>query len=71
VRGSRHDGGGRACCESLTTGLVTDASPRGRGHGRMGLSVFRTHEDPQPTSEFNAACPCPDGLMQDETQEGG
>ena len=25
---------------------------------------------PQPTSEFYAACPCPDGLMQDETQEG-
>jgi hypothetical protein len=24
--------------------------------------------DPQPTSEFYAACPCPDGLMQDETQ---
>jgi hypothetical protein len=22
-----------------------------------------------PTSEFVAACPCPDGLMQDETQE--
>jgi hypothetical protein len=24
--------------------------------------------DPQPTSKFYAACPCPDGLMQDETQ---
>jgi hypothetical protein len=24
--------------------------------------------DPQPTSEFYAACPCSDGLMQDETQ---
>jgi hypothetical protein len=35
------------------------------------LSAFRTHEDPQPTSEFVAACPCPDGLMQDGTQEGG
>jgi hypothetical protein len=35
------------------------------------LSVFWTREDPQPTSEFDAACPCPDGLMQDETQEGG
>jgi hypothetical protein len=35
------------------------------------LSAFWTHEDPQPTSEFDAACPCPDGLMQDETQEGG
>jgi hypothetical protein len=35
------------------------------------LSAFRTREDPQPTSEFVAACPCPDGLMQDGTQEGG
>jgi hypothetical protein len=25
----------------------------------------------EPTSEFCAACPYPDGLMQDETQEGG
>jgi hypothetical protein len=25
-------------------------------------------EDPQPTSKFYVACPCPDGLMQDETQ---
>jgi hypothetical protein len=25
--------------------------------------------DPQPTSKSNAACPCPDGLMQDETQD--
>jgi hypothetical protein len=24
--------------------------------------------DPQPTSEFYAACLCPNGLMQDETQ---
>ena len=35
------------------------------------LSTFWTREDPQPTSEFVAACPCPDGLMQDGTQEGG
>jgi hypothetical protein len=35
------------------------------------LSTFRTREDPRLTSEFDAACPCPDGLMQDETQEGG
>jgi hypothetical protein len=35
------------------------------------LSAFWTREDPQPTSEFDAACPCPDGLMQDETREGG
>jgi hypothetical protein len=34
------------------------------------LSAFRTHEDRQPTSKFIAACPCPDGLMQDRTQEG-
>jgi hypothetical protein len=35
------------------------------------LSAFWTREDPQPTSEFIAACPCPDGLMQDGTQEEG
>jgi hypothetical protein len=35
------------------------------------LSAFRTQEDRQPTSEFIAACPCPDGLMQDGTQAGG
>jgi hypothetical protein len=34
------------------------------------VSAFRTREDPQPTSEFDVVCPCPDGLMQDETQEG-
>jgi hypothetical protein len=34
------------------------------------LSAFRIREDCQPTSEFVAACPCPDGLMQDGTQEG-
>jgi hypothetical protein len=34
------------------------------------LSAFRTREDRQPTSKFVAACPCPDGLMQDGTQEG-
>jgi hypothetical protein len=34
------------------------------------VSAFRTREDRQPTSEFVAACPCPDGLMQDGTQEG-
>jgi hypothetical protein len=32
--------------------------------------VFRTRGDRQPTSKFVAACPCPDGLMQDGTQEG-
>jgi hypothetical protein len=35
------------------------------------LSAFWTREDPQPTSEFDVVCPCPDGLTQDETQEGG
>jgi hypothetical protein len=34
------------------------------------MPVFRTREDRQPTSEFVAACPCPDGLMQDGTQKG-
>jgi hypothetical protein len=34
------------------------------------LSAFWTREDPQSTSEFDVACPCPDWLMQDETQEG-
>jgi hypothetical protein len=34
------------------------------------LSAFRTRKDRQPTSEFVAACPFPDGLMQDGTQEG-
>jgi hypothetical protein len=37
----------------------------------MHLSAFWTRVDPQPTSEFDAACPCPDELMQDETQKGG
>jgi hypothetical protein len=35
------------------------------------LSAFWTRVDPQPTSEFDVACPYPDGLMQDETREGG
>jgi hypothetical protein len=34
------------------------------------LSAFWTREDRQSTSKFVAACPCPDGLMQDGTQEG-
>jgi hypothetical protein len=34
------------------------------------LSAFRTREDRQPTSKFVVVCPCPDGLMQDGTQEG-
>jgi hypothetical protein len=37
----------------------------------MDLSAFQTREDRQPTSEFVAACPYPDGLMQDVTQTGG
>jgi hypothetical protein len=35
------------------------------------LSAFWTREARQPTSEFVAAFPCPDGLMQDGTQAGG
>jgi hypothetical protein len=34
------------------------------------LSAFWTREDRQPISKFVTACPCPDGLMQDGTQEG-
>jgi hypothetical protein len=34
------------------------------------VSVFRTHEDRQPTIKFVVACPCPDGLMQDGIQRG-
>jgi hypothetical protein len=36
------------------------------------LSVFRTPEDPQPGRPVNfvVACPCPDELAQDGTQEG-
>jgi hypothetical protein len=45
--------------------------PRSGPNLARQLSTFRTHEDPQPTIEFDATCPCPDGLMQDETQEGG
>jgi hypothetical protein len=33
------------------------------------VSAFQTREDRQPTSKFVVACPCPDGLMQDGTQE--
>jgi hypothetical protein len=35
------------------------------------MLAFWTREDRQPTSEFIAACPYPDGLMQDGTQAGG
>jgi hypothetical protein len=38
---------------------------------RHQVSAFWTREDSQLTSEFDVACPCPDGLMQDETREGG
>jgi hypothetical protein len=34
------------------------------------LSAFRIRKNRQPTSKFVVACPCPDGLMQDGTQEG-
>jgi hypothetical protein len=36
----------------------------------LQVSAFWTREDRQPTSKFVAACPYPDGLMQDGTQEG-
>jgi hypothetical protein len=36
-----------------------------------GAPTVGAREDPQPTNEFDVVCPCPDGLMQDETQEGG
>ena len=44
-------------------------NPR-RGAGQV-VSTFRTREDRQPTNEFIAVCPCPDGLIQDGTQAGG
>jgi hypothetical protein len=44
----------------------TQRSPTWRANCRR----FWTREDRQPTSKFFAACPCPDGLMQDGTQEG-
>jgi hypothetical protein len=34
------------------------------------VSAFRTREDHQPTSKFVIACACPDGLIQDRTQDG-
>jgi hypothetical protein len=38
-----------------------------------GYVVFVGVSDPEvsgPTSKFVAACPCPDGLTRDGTQEG-
>ena len=35
------------------------------------VSAFRTRGVPGPTSEIVAACPCPDGLARDGTQEVG
>jgi hypothetical protein len=32
--------------------------------------VFWTREDPHLTSEFDAVCPCPDGLMQVKHERG-
>jgi hypothetical protein len=56
----------------LVEGMVSIVRRSAQAHRLpTDLSVFRTREDPQPTSEFVAACPCPDGLMQDGTQEGG
>jgi hypothetical protein len=45
--------------------------PRSSPYLARQLSAFWTREDPQPTSEFDATCPCLDGLIQDETQEKG
>jgi hypothetical protein len=57
---------------SRLTSPSSSLCPRIPSHDtEMLLSVFWTRGDPQPTSEFYIACPCPDGLMQDETQEGG
>jgi hypothetical protein len=42
----------------------------GTSSTEIKVSAFWTCEDPQPTSEFVAACPCPDGLMQDEHKRG-
>jgi hypothetical protein len=42
-----------------------------RGHRGCNLSAFRTRGVPGPTSEIVAACPCPDGLARDGTQEVG
>jgi hypothetical protein len=41
--------------------------------GRFGLCRRFGPGGPStgPTSEFYAVCPCPDGLMQDGTQEEG
>jgi hypothetical protein len=36
-------------------------------HYTMGICRCFEPGGPQLTSEFYAACPCPDGLMQDET----
>jgi hypothetical protein len=51
--------------DMLSTAL--DIGHVGWYHYGVQMSAFRTREDPQPTSEFFAACPCPDGLMQDGT----
>jgi hypothetical protein len=32
------------------------------------ISAFRNQGGPGPTSKFVAACPCPDGSVQDGTQ---
>jgi hypothetical protein len=54
----------------VRTSLCALGRPPFAGAARQ-LSAFWTREDPQPTSEFDATCPCPDGLMQDGTQGGG
>jgi hypothetical protein len=51
--------------ESDASALMKD---KGVLNTNLNLSVFRTRgPSTGPTSEFVAACPCPDGLMQDGT----
>jgi hypothetical protein len=56
--------------QSNSNMLGSDRSIDGEDHNNPIMSAFRTCEDRQPTSEFVVACPYPDGLMQDGTQEG-
>jgi hypothetical protein len=55
--------------------IIVDAGVTHSGADIIGtnfyyVSAFRTRGDRQPTSKFVVVCPCPDGLMQDGTQEG-
>jgi hypothetical protein len=50
--------------------LINKWTPKYSGICRVVLSAFRTRGVPGPTSEI-AACPYPDGLARDGTQEVG